>query len=296
MSKKITLFFLLTAAGLMFLSSCSTKTDVKPNPTPQTSPSKDLKDFCNTGSGTLHLSVRGNHSEYFDSAGASLDLIELKTVGKPGVDSKYVTIWNGFENFDDLLNMSVGIMGDLGLLQIPAGTYNQARCHVFNGWACKNKVKYPVIFPGDRMDLDFQPPITVGWHVSPDLVLVIDVTNQFVPIGNPKNPTGYIFRPQVTAINNTTTGSIVGTIFDGSTGLPILGATVWVMVGTQLVKTTTLTAPNDYGFQPGDFILPDLPGGTYTVYASQSGYVSNSTSVYCLIANYNPTTITLTPK
>jgi len=66
-----------------------------------------------------------------------------------------------------------------------------------------------------------------------------------------------------------TTGTISGTVTDAGTAMPLAGASV----STQPATTTVITDAQ------GDYTISDVTPGFYTVTASASGYMDNSTNV-----------------
>ncbi len=249
----------------------------------------------------IHMLTRGVNSAKFDSAGGTLTTIVLVRHGNvnlgPGTngntitEAKHDTIWNQTEQFDDLLNMATGMMGDLVFLDIPPGVYDKAIVTVTNGWAAKDGVVYPVKFPGDHMTLAFKPGVTVSSHVSLDLVFNIDVNASFVKTGN-----SFIFKPIVKVVNATSTGSLTGWVKDSS-GNPIPGAFVYVIVNGLPYGVSTFDQiyvdPVGKVYYPGQYWLPFIPGGTYTAYATANGYNTVPAQVSILNGNYNPQNFTL---
>ena len=68
-----------------------------------------------------------------------------------------------------------------------------------------------------------------------------------------------------------TSGTLIGHIYDAKTGLPLSNATVSVTMGQ--------TSKNGVSNTSGGYRIPLLPAGTYNLSALKSGYTTNTTSV-----------------
>jgi hypothetical protein len=299
MKTKSTLIILGLVLGLF---ACSRNSGVLENAKPdQSLQNTALKSCVESGKGKLRLHFRSinSYASQFDSAGGKLTAIILVRKGNErlGIQTKRDTVWTQVEYFDDLLHMQTGIMGDLGLLTIPAGAYDYAVVPVSEGWAAKDGKIYPVIFPRNKMILAFNPPVIVGEGLSPDLILNIDVSRSFVPI---RHGHAFIFKPIVKVVNATTTGSLVGMVYDASSNTPIPDAHVYVTVDGNTYDTYTL---NQYYVDslgqphyPGEYWIPGIPAGPSTAYAAKAGYVTATAPVSILEGNFNFQNFTLTPQ
>lgn len=234
---------------------------------------------------------RGKINTIFDSAGGLLTKITAVRKGnfRLGIRPKSIVIWNQPEHFDDLLYMGTGMMGDLVLLNIPSGVYDYVIVDVSEGWAAKDGKIYPVIFPGHKMILRFDPPVTVGEHLSPDLTFLIDVSHSFIPIHRWKR-TSYIFRPFVKVVNATETGSLAGAVVDPSMN-PITNAHIVVNANGQTydgysMKSMYINPQLGDTLYPGQYWIPGIPPGTYTAYSEKDGYVTDSAQVSIMKGNY----------
>lgn len=291
---KSTILIIGLTLGLL---SCSRNSGVLENAQPVQNTQLKSSALSDHGQGKLRLRFRSVNSSEFDSAGGKLTAIILVREGNArlGIKAKRDTVWNQIEYFDDLLHMQTGIMGDLGLLSIPAGAYSYAIVPVSEGWAAKNGKIYPVIFPGNKMILAFNPAVIVGAGLSPDLILDIDVSRSFVSLGHGR---AYIFKPIVKVVNATTTGSLVGMVFDASNN-PIPDAHVYVNADGTTYDTYTLSQyyVDSYGqpHYPGEYWIPGIPAGAYTAYAAKSGYVTTSANVSILEGNFNSQNFVLAP-
>lgn len=252
---------LIAFLGAMIFSGCS-KNELEPQSTQEVNtPNMTMR--CHS-SGTVQL----------DSAVGYLDFIQLREVGTGNL----VTIWNTGEWFD-LLHMETGIMGDIGFLQIPAGLYDRAICHVTHGWAYENGVKTYVKFPGNKMVMKFMPPAIVGEHLSEEFDIEVNIDNSFKKAGNK-----YIFSPLVKVTNNTTDGRFVGGVID-ALGTPLIGATITLSNGTDTYQTTSFAPIPELGDLM--FQITDVPAGSYSASASYSGSTSGTANITIVEGNYN---------
>lgn len=290
MKKLSFLPIILLTFGFLFFSSCSEKSEIQPKSTTINPSSKKVA--STTSNGKIRLKIKGTSTSQFYAAGAYLDLVELKTVGKPGQAGKFITIWDIEETFN-LLNMSGGIMVDIGFLPIPSGTYSEARCHVYGGWVQKvqNGPIFYCNFPGEKMTLHFNPAVIVGEHLSADLELTIDVGNSFKPQGNPNNPTGYTFKPIVNVANTTSNGTLAVAVINDSYA-PVNDATVTLNVnGINLPVTYAYDGliPDGQGgsLSASFYFLPGIPAGNYSGQVIKTGYSPHPYSVTILKGNYN---------
>lgn len=305
---------IVIASLIVGLFSCSRNTGTIDNlkPAQKNNPS-DLTQGIQSSSfakvRTLKMTMKAsNVPEEFVSAGGTLSKVELVARGNPSKSKwgKRITIWNSTEYIDDLLDMNRGIMGDLFFLPIPSGVYSQAIVTITDGWVLKkNGKKYPLKFPGNKFFLYFKPPVKVGEHLSPDLILKIDVSRSIIPI---KNKTSYIFKPVVVAQNLSYTGSLAGAVVDGTNGLPLANTFIYVNVNGEKYNTLSLdhyyidTIPLDATTDtiiehfPGEYWIPGIPEGTYTAYAEKKGYKKDSVKVNILKGNFTFHNFVLLPQ
>lgn len=266
MKKFYSFLGVLTLSGVIFFSSCSKLEETQPSDIQQ-------KNETITPS-NLRLKCQTIGSVDFDSAKAYLDFIQLKEVNTGNL----VTIWNTGEWFD-LLHMETGILGDIAFLQIPAGEYFLAICHVTHGYAYKNGVQTYIKFPAQKMVMNFSPAVPVGEHLSAEFSIIIDISNSFVLANNQ-----YIFQPVVQVVNTTTDGRFVGVVYS-SLGVPIIGANISLTNASNSFQTVSF--PPDVAFDNLMFQITDIPAGTYTATASATGYQTATATVNILEGNYN---------
>jgi len=305
---------IVLASLVVGLFSCSRNTGDIENlqPAQKINPSENstgLKSSSFVKARTMKMTMKAsNVPEEFVSAGGTLTKVELVAQGNlaTGKEGKRVTIWNSVEYIDDLLDMNRGIMGDLFFLPIPTGVYTKAIVTITDGWVLKKDgTKYPVKFPGNKFTLYFKPFVKVGEHLSPDLILYIDVSRTLVAV---HHGTSYIFKPVVLAQNLSYTGSLAGVVVDGTTGTPLANASVYVNINGEkystlsldhyYVDTIPLDATTDTTIEhiPGEYWLPGIPAGTYTAYAEKDGYQKDSVEVSILEGNFTFHNFVLMPQ
>jgi uncharacterized repeat protein (TIGR02059 family) len=182
----------------------------------------------------------------------------------------------------DLINLRNGITQELVNLQIPAGEYDLVRIYVDEaGLKIKDqpgmfKVKVP---SGSQTGIKvfISPVLHVADGISSELLLDFDLSKSFVMRGNMQHSggvNGFIFKPCIRAVNNSTTGRIEGYIKD-TTSAPVADAKVWVMQDTVISSSFTDSE--------GHYVLPGLPAGIYSLFATQDGFDTvsvNGISVY----------------
>lgn len=305
---------IVLASLVVGLFSCSRNTGDMENlqPAQKISPSEHtagLKPSVYAGAPTMKMVAKArNVPEEFASAGGTLTKVELVAQGNlaRGKEGKRITIWNSVEYIDDLLDMNRGIMGDLFFLPIPTGVYTKAVVTITDGWVLKKDgIKYPLKFPGNKFTLYFKPFVKVGEHLSPDVILYIDVSRSLVAV---HHGTSYIFKPVVLAQNLSYAGSLAGAVVDGTTGTPVANASVYVNINGEkystlsldhyYVDTIPLDATTDTTIEhfPGEYWLPGIPAGTYTAYAEKEGYQKDSVEVYILEGNFTFHNFVLMPR
>ncbi len=226
----------------------------------------------------------------------SLDIREKDTQDETGA---YTTLSRepGTYNLMDLRN---GVTESLANLDVPEGTYNQVRLYVSDAEVVlKTGDEFPLQVPsGVRTGLKIfiRPDIEVQSGITAELLLDIDVSKSFVVQGDSHGPggiTGFLFKPVLRAVNQSTAGRLVGTVTDTSTvANPIPDAQVWVWsVEMDSVISNTFTDT-----LTGDYKLIGLEAGFYTAYATVAGYDTVSVDdVEIIAATATPLDFPLTP-
>ena len=244
------------------------------------------------GKVSLKLIAKNLPKGEIQDARAVLDNIMLKKVKKGSMetsDDQFVTIYNQVEEFS-LVSMEGGIMVDIGIVDIPAGLYDQAICNIREAWVIVDGVRYDCLVPGNTMTLIFQPPVEITQHLSPELDIAIDVQNSFIKAGK-----SYIFKPKVIVENNTVFGRLAGGVIDAINSteefpIPVPGAKITTVIGDDVYETFALYDffIDDWGVlhYPGEYQLGGLPEGTYTVYATAEGYYPSEITIQIVKGNF----------
>ncbi|MBN2637711.1 MAG: carboxypeptidase regulatory-like domain-containing protein [Bacteroidales bacterium] len=309
MKIKPTLILLALVFGLISCSKDKQITPTAQTSTPQTANLKSAPSTTTTNDGLIHLFIRGVDNTQFVAGGGTLTHIDLVQKGNSNKE-KRVTIFDqswhwyptptGAEYFNDLLDMYQGIMIDLanGDVNPPPGDYDFAVATVEGtGWLKdKDGNTYPVKFPGNQFILKFKPALKIATELSTDVVLDIDINRSFVKTGN-----FYIFKPVVKVANLTTNGSLYGGVYtynaDYSDVVPVPGATISVDgVPSFVTYDQPIPVPGtDFTIEPGQYWIPGLPAGSYTVSASADGYTTYSTQVTIVEGNFTQQFFLLMP-
>lgn len=234
-----------------------------------------------------------------EEAGGYLDKIYLKSVGSNGHSGNLIQIWDSLEVFN-LLDMTTGIMADLGFLEIPEGTYSKAIVHIKSAWVVYKGVRYNCKVPGGNMVLAFKDPLLVGTHLSPEIILDMDVSKSFIPIygGNEKNankfkknrmPKSFIMKPVVRVVNGTYAGRLAGAVLS-SNYEPLTNALVTVTNGVESYQSYSLSEiiVDEFFIEhyPGEYSVNAIPAGDYSVTVSKEGYADITTNVTIVKGNF----------
>lgn len=241
-------------AAVIFLSGCN-KTDGPGN----------------NGPGKLVLKITDDpfNINYVESATITINKIEIRKAGLNEAAS-FIVLSEDTLTFD-LLKLRNGVTSELLNLEIPQGNYDLMRLYVSQ--ACL-KIKdqehaYKVRVPSGSqtgIKISIGPAITVEGGLTSELLLDFDLSKSFVMRGNMSHSAGvngFIFKPCIRAVNNTTAGRIEGMVKDTAM-LKIVNAKVWVVKDTILVTTFTDTL--------GRYAFIGIPAGTYSVFANKENY------------------------
>ncbi|MCO5165249.1 MAG: DUF4382 domain-containing protein [Planctomycetes bacterium] len=150
------------------------------------------------------------------------------------------------------------------------------------------------------------PPAEVVGGFTTELLLDIDVSRSFVPQGDPTltgDPGAYdhpseitsvSFNPVARAVNRSTAGRVVGTVFDGkgtadtADDAPLGGATVRASLSGTDVAFTIAAAD-------GTYALVGLEAGTYTITVEAAGFAPASATATVTAANATTMDVVLQP-
>ena len=224
-----------------------------------------------------------------ESATVTITKVELRKEGDGESDgSQFLTVWEGSEAFN-LLELRNGLVEQLLDVVIPQGSFDLVRLYVDQaGLKIKDGGDYEVKIPsgpqtGIKIFID--PVLVVEGGLTSELLLDFDLSKSFVMRGNTDSPagiSGFIFKPVIRAVNNSTAGSLSGTVTDSEKAV-IAGTAISVKQEDKEVGTAT-TDDN------GHYTIIGLHSGTYTVTATKENYQVATTNDVKIVAG-NQTTL-----
>lgn len=211
-----------------------------------------------------------------ESAVVTIDRIELRKAGDGVPDGNpFITVAEDAGEFN-LVELRNGMVELLADIEIPAGEYNLVRLYVGPAdLILKDGSRHNLKIPSGEqtgIKIFIRPSLFVEGGLTSELLLDFDLSRSFVMRGNMINPeemNGFIFKPVIRAVNNTTAGRIEGSVADES-GKGIEGASVSVKQGEDEIAS----ALTDAG---GFFAVIGLPEGEYSATASKAGFKSVTT-------------------
>jgi Domain of unknown function (DUF4382)/Carboxypeptidase regulatory-like domain len=217
------------------------------------------------------------------SATVTISKVELRKEADGINDgSPFLTVWEGSATFN-LLELRNGLVEQIMDVTIPQGNYDLVRLYVDEaGLKIKDGGDYNVKVPsgpqtGIKIFID--PVLTVEGGLTSELLLDIDLSKSFVLRGNADSPAGiigFIFKPEIRAVNSSTAGSLEGLVTD-SNKAAIAGASISVKQGDMEVVAGT-TDDN------GHYVIPGVTSGTYSVSASKENFQTITTSDVKIVA------------
>ncbi len=233
----------------------------------------------------------------------SLDIREKDTQDETGA---YTTLsrQQGTYNLMDLRN---GVTETLTQLDVHEGVYNQIRLFVSDAEVVlKDGREFPLQVPSGvqtGLKVFIRPDIVVENGITSELLLDIDVSKSFVVQGPASSKEwsrndsikGFLFKPVLRAVNQSTAGRLVGMVTDTSAAAnPIADAQVWVVELDSVISNTFTDTLDPL---TGDYQLIGLEAGFYTAYATVAGHDTVSfTDVEIIAATATPQDFALTPK
>ena len=189
---------------------------------------------------------------------------ESDTIGYP-----FLTLFEGSREFN-LLDLRNGVTAELLDLEIPVGEYRLIRLYVENASiSLKDHGNYSVKVPSGAetgIKIFVRPSLIVAGGLTTEVLLDFNVDKSFVLQGNMNSPAGirgFIFKPVIRAVNNTTSGVVNGIVMNADS-LLLEDAAVWIE------KDSLLTTA--YTDQDGYYAMPGIPAGLYSLSAVKEGY------------------------
>jgi hypothetical protein len=249
------LFFLIfSAVVLITISSCSKTTDY------------------NEGPGQLVVKVTDAPFpiNFIESATVTITKIEIRKAGDTISDGNpYIVVSDDTLTFN-LLELRNGITETLPAVEIPQGKYDLVRLYVDKAsLKIKDGDTFNVKVPSGQqtgIKIFIKPAIIVEGGLTSELLLDFDLSGSFVMRGSLDNPhgiNGFIFKPVIRAVNNTTAGRIAGIVTDTSK-VKLANAEVWVKQDSILSRAFTDSL--------GHYAFLGVPAGTYSLFATKQNY------------------------
>jgi hypothetical protein len=202
-----------------------------------------------------------------------------------------MVLWEGSETFN-LLELRNGLVEELLDIEIPQGEYDLIRLYVDQArLKIKDGGEFDVKVPSGQqtgIKVFISPGLVVGEGLTSELILDFDLEKSFVMRGNLNSPAGingFIFKPVIRAVNNSTAGRIAGLVTDKDKVI-ISEASIKVKQG----ETDVASAITDAS---GLYAVIGLPSGTYSVVASKENYITVTVDDVKVVAG-NKTTVNFT--
>ena len=251
-------FIVLGVSALLIvaLSGCSSSSSSGPQPSQQ---------------GTLGVSLTDAPASGFDAVNVTVSEVRVnKSADASENDSGWSDIILNPPMKINLLNLTNGVLEDLGQTSLPAGHYTQLRLVLSanTGTTIANSVvltgtttEIPLITPsavqsGIKLINEFD--VAPGQRV--DLVLDFDALKSVVRRGNG----GYLLKPVIRIVPTALTG------IDGFVDTSLLGANV--MVSSEVSGTVVRSTVPDQ--QTGEFIIDHLAAGSYDLVITADGHAT----------------------
>lgn len=236
------------------------------------------------GTGTLSVKVTDAPFpiDMVESATVTITKVELRKAGDGISDGNpFIVIFEDTITFN-LLELRNGVVDDLLEIEIPEGKYNLMRLYVEEAsLKVKDGETYKVKVPSGQqtgIKIFVKPDFYVTGGLTTELLLDFDLSRSFVVRGNFESPhgiNGFIFKPVIRAVNNSTAGRITGMVTD-TNKVKIKSASVWVKQDTIVATTLTDTL--------GHYALIGLPAGKYAIFATKENYDTVSYSDVAVVA------------
>jgi hypothetical protein len=245
-------FTIFTAALVLIFTGCSKTND--------------------TGNGRLVVKITDAPFpvDFIESAEVTITKIEIRKAGDGISDGNpFNVIWEGSETFN-LLDLRNGVVEDLLNIDIPAGEYNLIRLYVDEAsLKVKNGDNFRLKIPSGQqtgIKIFIRPGIVVDGGLTTELLLDFDLSRSFVMRGNMESPAGikgFLFKPVIRAVNNSTAGRLEGKVTDKNNAK--------IKAASIIVKQDTIVA-SAIADTLGYYAIVGLPAGTYSVLAAKENF------------------------
>jgi hypothetical protein len=206
---------------------------------------------------------------FVESATVKISKIEVRKTGENDT-TPFITVSEDTLVLD-LLQLRNGVTQTLPAIELPQGSYDLVRLYVVEaGLKLKdNPMDFKVKVPSGRqtgIKVFLSPALRVNGGLTSELLLDFDLARSFVMRGNLAHTAGvngFIFKPCIRAVNNTTAGRIEGMVTD-TLKVKIKEAKLWVKKDTIMATTFADTL--------GHYAFIGVPAGTYSVFATKANY------------------------
>ena len=225
-----------------------------------------------TGRLNIELTDAPINIDMVQEANVTITRIEARRVlDSAEVDSihPFIELSNETETYN-LLELRNGVTETLVDMEVPADEYDLIRLYVDEAsLTLNNGDRYSVKVPsGEQTGIKvfIEPALQVQGGLTSELLLDFDISQSFIMQGNMNTPAGvkgFIFKPVIRAVNQTTAGRIQGLVSDTSKA-PVDEAAVWIRKDT-VISTT-------YSDTTGEYAILGVPEGSYDLYAAKEGY------------------------
>jgi hypothetical protein len=207
---------------------------------------------------------------YVESATVIITKVEIRKAGDGISDGNpFSVLWEGSREFN-LLELRNGLVTKLLDLDIPSGEYDLIRLYVDEaGLKIKDGDNFNVKVPSGKqtgIKIFIKPGLHVVGGLTSELLIDFDLSRSFVLRGNMDSPAGikgFIFKPVIRAVNNSTAGRLEGMVTD-TAKVKIKEASILVRQDTIVASTIADTL--------GHYAIIGLPAGTYSVLAAKENY------------------------
>jgi len=235
--------------------------------------------------------------DLIEEANVTISKIEIrKVIENDTADSNPFMVVSDKDTTLNLLDLTNDVTATLVDLELDPNTFDLVRLYVSDAsiTVVDSITNGPATFdmkvpsgPQTGIKVFIEPPITVEGGLTTELLLDFDVSKSFVVQGNPFTPAGikgFIFKPVIRAVNQSTAGQISGFVSD-TTDSTIADAQVWV---TKADTVFSSTMSDTTGF----YALIGLPEGMYDLYGVKSGFDTTMVSGVTVTAG-NKTSVDL---
>jgi hypothetical protein len=228
-------------------------------------------------------------------ATVTIGKVELRRAGDGDSDGSPFIVLSEEPVTFDLLELRNGVVEKFMDLEIPEGEYDLVRLYVDRAaLKIRDGGEYEVMVPSGAqtgIKILISPGLAVSDGFTSELLLDFDLSNSFVLQGNPFTPAGirgFIFKPVIRAVNNSTAGRVVGIVSD-TANVKLVNAAVWLKQDTLISTAFTDSL--------GRYAMIGVPAGNYSLFATKADYDTVSfAEVKVIGGNKTVVNFELTPK